>query len=186
MRATCLPDPQGALSKAAALLLERRWDQNILRNSLVRTAYGDEIIWHAGKTSGYHGYVGFSTKLKSGAVVLSNTTISIDDIGFHLTNPVFKIIEYLPKVTVDPRVLASYEGVYELSSTFSLTIRAADGHLFVRGTGLSEFELFAESENRFFLRIVDAQGTFLHNKDGRVDRLVWHQNGLDQYCPRVN
>jgi CubicO group peptidase (beta-lactamase class C family) len=186
MRATCLPDPQGPLSKAAALLLERRWHENILRNSLVRTAYGDEIIWHAGKTGGYHGYVGFSTKLKSGAVVLSNTTIQIDDIGFHLTNPVFNTIEYLPKVTVDQSVLASYEGVYELTPTFSLTIRAADGHLFVRGTGLSEFELFAESENRFFLRIVDAQSTFLRNKDGLVDRLVWHQDGLDQYCPRVN
>jgi hypothetical protein len=32
--------------------------------------------------------------------------------------------------------------------------------------------LFAESENRFFMRSVDAQGTFLRNKDGGVDRLL--------------
>src|SRR5207247_10173555 len=101
-------------------------------------------------------------------------------------NPAFKVADYLPKVTVDQGVLASYGGVYELTPTFSITIRAADGHLFGRGTGQSEFELFAESENRFFLRIVDAQVTFLRNKDELVDRLVWHQNGRDQYCPRIN
>jgi hypothetical protein len=110
----------------------------------------------------------------------------IDDIGFHLANPAFKVANYLPKVTVDQSVLASYEGVYQLTPTFRITIRAADGHLFSRGTGQSEFELFAESENRFFLRIADVQGTFLRNKDGLVDRLLLHLDGRDQYCPRVN
>ncbi|TYO63056.1 serine hydrolase [Bradyrhizobium hipponense] len=191
MRATCLPDPQGQLSKAAALLLETR-RPHIFGNSYylgwqVRKANGDEIIRHGGATGGYCGHVGFSTKLKSGAIVLSNTAIyMIDDLGFHLANPAFNVADYLPKVTVDQGVLASYGGVYELTPTFSITIRAADGHLFGRGTGQSEFELFAESENRFFLRIVDAQVTFLHNKDELVDRLVWHQNGRDQYCPRIN
>ena len=195
MRATCLPEPQGPLSKAAALLLEKRWPlvPNIfLRNSSypgwqARKANGDEIICHNGLTGGYCGHVGLSTKLKSGAVVLSNTAINmIDDIGFHLANSAFKVANYLPKVTVDQRVLASYEGVYKLTPTFSMTIRAADGHLFYRGTGQSEFELFAESENRFFLRIADVQGTFLRNKDGLVDRLLLQLNGRDHYCPRVN
>ena len=72
-----------------------------------------------------------------------------------------------------------------MSPKFSLAIRAQSGQLFVRGTGQPEFELFAESENRFFMRRVDAQGTFLRNKDGNVDRLLWHQNGGYQYCPRV-
>jgi hypothetical protein len=45
--------------------------------------------------------------------------------------------------------------------------------------------LFAESENRFFMRSVDAQGTFLRSTDGEVRQLIWHQNGKYQYCPRV-
>ena len=194
MRATNLPDPQGPLSRAAALLLEKRWPlvPSILRDSSylgwqVRKANGDDIISHNGLMGGYCGHVCFSTKRKSGAVVLSNTAINmIDDIGFHLANPAFKVANYLPKVTVDRGVLASYAGVYELTPTFSFTIRAADGHLFSRGTGQSEFELFAESENRFFLRIADVQGTFLRNKDGLVDRLLLRLYGRDQYCPRVN
>jgi hypothetical protein len=38
------------------------------------------------------------------------------------------------------------------------------------------------------MRIVGAQGTFLRNKDGVVDRLLWHQGGSDRlpqgYRPR--
>jgi serine-type D-Ala-D-Ala carboxypeptidase/endopeptidase len=60
------------------------------------------------------------------------------------------------------------------------------GRLFVRATGQPEYELFAESENRFFLRVVDAQGTFVRNKDRMVDRLFWHQGGAYRYCPRMS
>jgi CubicO group peptidase (beta-lactamase class C family) len=191
MRATCLPTPQSPLNKAAALLLEKRRPQTTPGNSSylgwqVRSANADEIIWKNGSTGGYYGYVGFSTKLKSGAVALSNTASLLDDLGLHLTNPAFKIAEFPPEVSLEQSVLADYEGVYQLTPTFSISVRGADGHLFIRGTGQAEFEMFAESENRFFLRIFDAQGTFLRNKDGRVDRLLWHQNGRYQYCTRVN
>jgi hypothetical protein len=73
-----------------------------------------------------------------------------------------------------------------MAPKFTLAIRAESGRLFVRATGQAEYEPFAESENRFFMRIVDAQGTFLRNKDGMVDRLLWHQGGKYQYCPRVS
>ena len=82
-------------------------------------------------------------------------------------------------------MLATYQGVYEMNPKFALTIRAEGGRLFARGTGQPEFELFAESENRLFMRFVDAQGTFLRDKDGAVDRLLWHKNGRYTYCPRV-
>jgi hypothetical protein len=116
---------------------------------------------------------------------LSNAANTIDDIGFHLTNPAYKIAQYPPEIAVDPAVLATYQGVYQMTPGFTLAIRAEAGRLFVRATGQSEYELFAESENRFFLRVVDAQGTFLPNRDGMVDRLLWHQGGAYRYCPRV-
>jgi hypothetical protein len=135
-------------------------------------------------TGGYATFVGYSTQLKSGAVVLSNAANAVNDIGLHLANPAYKVAQYPPVVEVDPGVLAAYEGVYRLAPKFTLTIRASSGRLFVRGTGQPEFELFPESDNRFFMRVVDAQGTFLRNKDGVVDRLLWHQGGRYRYCPR--
>ena len=122
--------------------------------------------------------------MRSGAVVLSNSTNVINDIGFNLTNPAFQVAQYPSEVVVDPAVLAAYQGVYRIIPKFSLAIRTEDGRLFVRGTGQPEFELFAEA-NRFFMRFVDAQGTFLKDKDGEIDRLLWHQNGRYRYCARV-
>jgi uncharacterized protein DUF3471 len=143
------------------------------------------VIWKDGMTGGYATFAGFSTTIKSGAAVLSNAANAVNDIGFHLANPAYKIAQYPPEVAVDPAMLAAYQGTYQMTPKFALAIRADSGRLFVRGTEQPEFELFAESDNRFFMRFVDAQGTFLRDKDGKVDRLLWHQGGKYTYCPRA-
>jgi serine-type D-Ala-D-Ala carboxypeptidase/endopeptidase len=190
MKATCFTEPGAPLRPAIDLLLQTRRPTDIAKMQVgfgwfVLSGNDDEIVWKNGGTGGYSSFVGFSTRLRSGAVVLSNTANTIDDIGFHLTNPAYKIAQYPPEIAVDPAVLATYEGVYQMTPAFALAIRAEAGRLFVRATGQSEYELFAESENRFFLRVVDAQGTFLRNKEGMVDRLLWHQGGAYRYCPRM-
>jgi len=118
-------------------------------------------------------------------VLVSNAANALNDLGFHLTNAAFPLAQYPPQVVVDSAILASYAGVYRMTPAFSLTIRSENDRLFVRGTGQPEFELFAESDNRFFMRLVDAQGTFMRDKDGAVDRLLWHQGGRYVYCPRI-
>jgi serine-type D-Ala-D-Ala carboxypeptidase/endopeptidase len=190
MKATCLASAGAPLRSAIDLLLQTRRPTDSPGSAaglgwFVRSGNDDEIVWKNGQTGGYAGFVGFSTRLRSGAVVLSNSANLVDDIGFRLTNPAYKIAQYPPEVAVDPAVLATYQGIYQMTPKFALAIRAESGRLFVRATGQAEYELFAESENRFFLRVVDAQGTFLRNKDGAVDRLLWHQGGKYQYCPRV-
>ena len=190
MKATCLTEAGAPLRPAIDLLLQTRRPTDSPNSTaglgwFVRSGNGDEIVWKNGQTGGYACFAGFSTRLRSGAVVLSNSANLVDDIGFRLTNPAYKIAQYPPEVAVDAAVLAAYQGVYQMTPKFALAIRAESGRLFVRATGQAEYELFAESENRFFLRVVDAQGTFLRNKDGAVDRLLWHQGGKYQYCPRV-
>ena len=190
MKATCLSAANAPLRSAIDMLLQTRRptdgaNEEVSLGWFVRGRNSDEVIYKDGETGGYAAFAGFSTTVRSGAVVLSNSTNLVDDIGFRLTNPAYKIAQYPPEVSVDPAMLAAYQGVYEMSPKFSLTIRAEDGRLFIRGTGQPEFELFAESENRFFMRFVDAQGMFLRDKDGAVDRLLWHQNGRYTYCPRA-
>ncbi len=43
----------------------------------------------------------------------------------------------------------------------------------------SRFELFAESDGEFFLKVVDAQVTFTRDAAGAVTGLVLHQNGAN-------
>jgi len=191
VKATCLSGANAPLRSAIDMLLQTRRPTNLPNTEVglgcfIRTGNKDEIIWKDGGTGGYASFAGFSTTLRSGAIVLSNSINSVNDIGFRLTNPAYTIAQYPPEVAVDPAVLATYQGVYEMNPKFALTIRAEAGRLFVRGTGQPEFELFAEDQNRFFMRFVDAQGTFLRDKDGAVDRLLWHQNGRYAYCRRAH
>ena len=51
-------------------------------------------------------------------------------------------------------------------------------------TGQQNFEVFPESENDFFYKVVDAQLTFHKDKAGKVNYLILHQNGADQKATR--
>ena len=51
--------------------------------------------------------------------------------------------------------------------------------LFAQATGQSQFELFAENEISFFLKVVVAQVEFNKNENGEVTGLILHQGGQD-------
>jgi hypothetical protein len=55
----------------------------------------------------------------------------------------------------------------------------------VQLTGQPAFEMFAESEKEYFLKVVDAQLTFETDAQGRATTVVLHQLGRDQRAPRV-
>lgn len=86
--------------------------------------------------------------------------------------------------TVAPDQLSQYEGVYELAPTFAITMRVRDGRLMTQATGQQEFELFSESKDRFFLKVVDAQVEFTRDASGKVTGLILHQGGRSMPAPR--
>ena len=55
-----------------------------------------------------------------------------------------------------------------------------DGALFMQATAQPKFPVFAESEVKFFLRVVDAQVSFTKDDSGAVTGLILHQNGANQ------
>jgi hypothetical protein len=57
--------------------------------------------------------------------------------------------------------------------------------MFTQLTGQPKFEIFAESEKDFFLKVVDAQITFEAGDGGRAIAAILHQNGRDQRAARV-
>lgn len=46
-----------------------------------------EIVWHNGGTGGYRAFAGFINGGDKGVVVLTNSNVDADDIGFHLLDP---------------------------------------------------------------------------------------------------
>ncbi len=53
----------------------------------IRNAPSGPIVWHNGGTGGYRAFMGFDPATKVGVVLLTNTAVSADNIGFHLIKP---------------------------------------------------------------------------------------------------
>jgi len=68
-------------------------------------------------------------------------------------------------------------GVYELEPGFQFTITRQGRQLFMQATGEGLAEAFAESETRFFFKVVDAQIEFTIGDDGRASMMTLYQGG---------
>ena len=53
--------------------------------------FNKKIIWHNGGTYGYRTFIGFDKENKKGVVVLSNSSVGVDDIGLHLLESKYEI-----------------------------------------------------------------------------------------------
>lgn len=88
-------------------------------------------------------------------------------------------------IQVDPALFDAYAGVYELAPGFEITVTREGDRIFGQPTGQPKAELFPESETKFFLKVVDAQVTFVKGENGRAESLVLHQGGRDMPAKRV-
>jgi hypothetical protein len=88
------------------------------------------------------------------------------------------------EITLAESVLRNYVGEYQLGPQFSLTITLEEGRLQAQPTGQSKVTLYAEAQEKFFLRVVNAQITFTRTSD-EVTGLILHQGGRDQPARKV-
>ena len=80
-------------------------------------------------------------------------------------------------ISVSSAILKTYEGVFEIQSGFDLTITSNENQIFAQATGQQKFELFAESETKFFLKVVKATVEFHKNEKGDINALTLNQGG---------
>ena len=82
-------------------------------------------------------------------------------------------------ITVAPDILKSYIGKYQLQPGFVIEVSVKGNQIFAVATGQPQFELFAETETTFFLKVVPASVDFNKNDKGDVISLTLHQGGQD-------
>ena len=87
--------------------------------------------------------------------------------------------------SVPEEILDGYVGRYELQPGFVITIRRDGAKLFAQATAQPEFEIFAESETKFFYKVVDAQITFNTDETGKTESLTLHQAGMNMPAKRL-
>ncbi|MGB6875924.1 MAG: DUF3471 domain-containing protein [Candidatus Acidiferrales bacterium] len=84
---------------------------------------------------------------------------------------------------MDPKLLDTYVGTYQLGEDIKLTVTREGDHLFVQPEGQSKGQIFPESNRDFFLG--DAQITFVTDSTRRATELILHQAGMDQHAKRT-
>lgn len=145
------------------------------------------FFWHNGMTGGFSSFVGFHRASGTKVVVLSNSSVAVDDIGRHLldaSKPLAVPPPARPEVVVASALLDEYAGRYELTPAFIITVRREGAGLTAQATGQPAFRVFASSDSDFFFKVVEASITFHRDESGKVARLVLHQNG-DQTARRL-
>lgn len=88
------------------------------------------------------------------------------------------------EITLTPESMKKFEGEYELQPGFILKFFVENGNLFVQPTGQKTLQMHPESENKFFLKEVDAQAEFVQDADGKVNSLIFTQ-GQKFECKRI-
>lgn len=80
-------------------------------------------------------------------------------------------------ITLAQEIFIKYVGVYELQPSFQIEIEIQNDRIFAKATGQPPVQLFAETENSFFIKEIDAQIVFNLDGDGAVKSLVFSQGG---------
>lgn len=155
----------------------------------IDTSFGQQRIAHGG---GIFGFVSDFERFPGSDVVIivlsNNGSAPVGDISAGLAALVFGKEAAWPaakkEIDVPVAVLEQYVGAYELMPDFIFTITVEDGHLMAQATGQPKSRLYAESETRFFLKVVDAQVQFTKDENGKVSSLTLFQGGREMKAPR--
>jgi hypothetical protein len=173
----------GFTSRAGVALDEARdltWNKGTIVNGKLLHNKSN-VLYHGGSTGGYLSFVAIDTAQKNGVFVVTNSQDSVEDIGFHIIHNSFPL-----KATAEPRtqiilsetILERYVGEYQLSDLgIRFVISSKGQRLFLQQNGEDRVGLFAQTESKFFLKVVDATITFTKDEDGNVNGLVLHQKG---------
>lgn len=158
---------------------------------MVNTTSGRKVISHGGGIEGFNAMLTFYPESKITVVVLANNNgQAFAQIAEQLATLAFGETVTLPaerkEVDVPITVLLKYVGVYQLNPTVTNTIRLVDVHLTTQLSGQPPFPIFAESEKKFFLKVVDAQVEFVADEQGKVTHLLQYQGGRTQKATRIS
>ncbi|MHA4847057.1 serine hydrolase [Flavitalea antarctica] len=156
----------------------------------IDTLFGKRIVEHGGGIFGFNTFISRVPSENVVVIILNNVnTGGLDKIAHSLMAIIFQQPYEIPKekkeVAVDEKILRDYAGDYELIPGFTLKISVHDNKLKVQPTGQPAYDLFAESETEFFMKIVEASATFVRGADGKVEKILWKQGGVVQTGKKI-
>jgi CubicO group peptidase (beta-lactamase class C family) len=168
--------------ETAQLMLTPVMGENGL-GTFIKKIGGNTYFNHGGANEGFRSFYIANVEKGDGIVVMINS--NNNSIIPEIVNSVATVYNWedyykpiiRPTVSVSADILESYVGIYEVTPGFSITITLNKYGLTAQATNQPAFKLFAEAENKFFLKVVEASIEFLKDDNSHINKLVLKQNG---------
>jgi CubicO group peptidase (beta-lactamase class C family) len=156
---------------------------------LIDRTGNDSFYWHGGGIEGFNAWLGYDPARETTVVVLANLNGgAANKIGEQLMTLVQGREVVLPedRVAIDLPVekLAEYEGVYALAPDFKITVFLDGEMLMTQATGQDPARIWPEGDDRFFLKVIDAQIGFNRDADGTITGATLFQNNREFPAPK--
>ena len=140
------------------------------------------LVWHGGGIEGFNSFLAHDPDRDITVVVLANLNGgAANNLGQSLVKLArggeIELASERTEVAVETSKLAEYEGSYELTPGFVLKFWVEDGQLMTQATNQPAFPVFAQEEDKVFLKVVDAKLTFNRDDDGKVASVTLDQGG---------
>ena len=152
--------------------------------------FGHRRIAHSGGINGFSSVIMRVPDTNVTAIVLSNneagnaSAVGRDLLAIYYGQP-YTIPAPHAVAKVDPRTFDAYVGRYELAPGFIITMTREGGSLMSQATGQGKFELFPESETKFFAKVTELTVDFVKGADGKVTHFILTQGGREQLAKKI-
>lgn len=158
----------------------------------ISTQNGRSVHSHAGGIDGFSSFIARYPDDNSVIIVLTNNGAGManmlgSDLAAILYGEKYETPRERKEVTPDPKLLDRFVGRYEFGPGLAFVIgRQGDGITFLPPGQPDPVALFAEGPAKFFLKVVDAQITFVKDETGKVTGLEFHQRGRTTKARKVD
>ena len=158
---------------------------------VVRTANGRKMVQHGGGIDGFNTFLAYYPDDKLTVAVLANLNGEVPtQLASKLADLAYggtvQLTSERKEIALPVATLSKYVGTYELAPGVNMMMRLTGDRLTTQVTGQQAFPVFAESETKFFLKVVDAQVEFFMDPSGTVTHAVMYQNGRERKVPRTS
>ncbi len=88
-------------------------------------------------------------------------------------------------IKINPKILETYTGVYQIDKTRKRTISVEGNRIFTQVNNRRKFEAFARSENEFFYKETLSSFNFVKDENGSIIKMIVHRPGGDEEAIKI-
>jgi len=142
------------------------------------------VLGHSGGIPGFESYIMRVEEQDLCIILITNHMGGVTNqnkMAVNIVNALygkeFKMPVVSKEISLDAATLKKYVGEYVLDPTFSINITVKNNCLYAQGSGQPDLQIFPESEHLFYAKVVDAKLEFINGDDGKIAKIILHQNG---------